>query len=562
MIVSTSADVSNYVHEPRPWHKHYPEGIRAMGLPYPRVPLYRLVEQTAAKHPDLNAVHFYGRKFTYRQMVGAMNQVANVLVAIGVKPGDRVALMMPNCPQYPMAYYGILKAGGIVVQVNPLYVENEIEYICNNSGATVMIVSDVLYPKVAGARAKTGLEHVFVSKLMQVPFGPEAKSLEEAMAGAAYTDPGVEVDADSVAVLQYTGGTTGVSKGAMLTHVNLVANVVQVQEWFKPIEMQPGEERMLTILPLFHSYGMTCCMNFGFARGSELILLPKFDLKEVMETIKATRPTSFPGVPTMYVAVNSFPNAEEYGVGSIQVCNSGGAAAPVEVINTFEKRFGAVITEGYGLSEASPVTHCNPVSGLRKVGSIGPAYPDTDCRIVDVETGTREMGVGETGELIIRGPQVMKGYWNMPEETERALRTFESETWLYTGDIGKMDEDGYFYITDRKKDMIIVSGFNVYPRDVEEALYKHPAVQEAVVAGVPDAYQGESVKAYVVLKAGQSLTAEELDKHCRTQLAAYKIPRLYEFREALPKSAVGKVLRRVLVEEERKKLAQQQAQQQ
>ncbi len=542
----------------RPWHKHYVEGVRT-SLEYPEVPLFRLLDQTAARHPDLPAIDFYGRKMTYRELAGATCKLANALIEMGVRPGDRVALMMPNCPQYVISYYGILRAGAIVAQANPLYVEREIEYLCNNAGATVMLVADVLYPKVQAALPKTGLKQVLVAKLGGNPqLGPEASSFEEALQSAPHTPPDVAVTPESVAVLQYTGGTTGVSKGAMLTHRNLVANVIQTAEWFKPSALPPGEERVLTVLPLFHSYGMTCCMNYGIYRGAELVLLPKFDPQEVLETIKRTRPTSFPGVPTMYVAVNSHPKAEEYGVSSINVCNSGGAAMPGEVMKQFESRFGATVVEGYGLSEASPVTHCNPLSGLRKPGSIGLALPDTDCKIVDVETGTKEMPPGEVGELIIKGPQVMAGYWQMEEETKHALREFEGETWLYTGDICKMDEDGYVYVTDRKKDMIIAGGYNIYPREVEEAIYLHPAVQEAVVAGVPDAYLGETVKAYVVVRPGQSLTEEELIAHCKQNLAAYKVPRKVEFRESLPKSAVGKVLRRVLVEEEKRKLAGEQ----
>jgi long-chain acyl-CoA synthetase len=379
--------------------------------------------------------------------------------------------------------------------------------------------------------------------------------MEAVIEAAPHTDPGVTVTPEMVAVLQYTGGTTGVSKGAMLTHANLVANVIQTNEWFGPGRDPSVVDRFLTILPLFHSYGMTVCMNFGIFVGAELILLPKFDLQEVLDTIKRTQPSFFPGVPTMYVAVHSHASAEEYGISSIRFCNSGGAAMPVEVMHQYEARFGSTIVEGYGLSEASPVTHCNPLSGLRLPGSIGIAYPDTVCKIVDIETGEKELLPREQGELIIRGPQIMAGYWRMPEETAHALRQFEGETWLYTGDICKMDENGYIYVTDRKKDMIIAGGFNIYPREVEEALYLHEAVQEAVAAGVPDAYRGETVKAYVVLKPGHTLTAEELEAHCRKHLAAFKVPRLYEFRSSLPKSAVGKLLRRVLVEEERRKLA-------
>ena len=537
------------------WLKHYPEGVRAH-LEYPAVPLFRFLDQTAAQNPTAPAIDFYGRKLNYMQLLGAANKCANALKAMGVQPGDRVALMMPNCPQYVIGYFGILKAGAIVAQVNPLYVEREIEYLCSNAGAKVMLVADLLYPKVAAALPNTGLEQVLVATLKgDVPLGPEAQRMEAVIETAPHTDPGVTVTPEMVAVLQYTGGTTGVSKGAMLTHANLVANVLQTNEWFAPGRDSSSVDRFLTILPLFHSYGMTVCMNFGIFVGAELILLPKFELQEVLDTIKRTQPSFFPGVPTMYVAVHSHGSAEEYGISSIRFCNSGGAAMPVEVMHQYEARFGSTIVEGYGLSEASPVTHCNPLSGLRQPGSIGIAYPDTVCKIVDIETGEKELPPGEQGELIIRGPQIMAGYWRMPEETAHALRQFEGETWLYTGDICKMDENGYIYVTDRKKDMIIAGGFNIYPREVEEALYLHEAVQEAVAAGVPDTYRGETVKAYVVLKPGHTLTAEELEAHCRKHLAAFKVPRLYEFRSSLPKSAVGKLLRRVLVEEERRKLA-------
>ncbi|MFZ5818096.1 MAG: long-chain-fatty-acid--CoA ligase [Bacillota bacterium] len=548
---------------PKPWLKHYPEGVRPSGIEYPKIPLFALLDQAAEKYPDRPATYFYGRRLTYRQLAGSANRFANALRLLGVGRGDRVMLMMPNCPQFVIAFYGILKSGATVIQTNPLYVEREIEYQANDSRARVIVTVDMLLPRVLNARPNTGLQHVIATRLKgEPPIGHELISFEMAMQAASDADPKVEVDPmEDVAVFQYTGGTTGPSKGAMLTHHNLVTNVVQLNEWLNPLEAPADGERILTILPLFHSYGMTVCMNMGIYRGAELILLPKFELPEVMETIKATRPTSFPGVPTMYVAVNSFPNAEAYGVGSIQVCNSGGAAMPVEVMKTFESRFGASISEGYGLSEASPVTHSNPVAGLKKPGSIGIPFPDTTCRVVDLETGTRDVAPGEMGEIIIRGPQIMKGYWNKPEETANALRVLDGETWLYTGDIGTMDEDGYFYITDRKKDMILAGGYNIYPREIEEVLFQHPAVLEAVAAGVPDPYLGETVKAYIVVKPGQSVTEAELDRFCRQQLAAYKVPRRYEFRDALPKSAVGKVLRRILVEEERAKLSAAQAEQ-
>ncbi|PZN07510.1 MAG: long-chain fatty acid--CoA ligase [Bacillota bacterium] len=537
----------------RPWLKHYPANVPAH-LDYPEVPLHELVAQRAREHPDLPALRYYMVRMTYGELWARVNRCAAALAALGVAKGDRVALMLPNCPQYVIAYYATLRLGAIVAQVNPLYTPRELTHLIGDSGAKVLIVADAVYPTVQAALGDLRLEHILVARLLgNVQPGPEAKSFEDLLAGAAGEPPAVAIDPrDDVAVLQYTGGTTGRSKGAMLTHFNLVANVVQTQHWFPAEErMKAGEGRILTILPLFHSYGMTVCMNYGLASGYELILVPRFELSEVMEIIRATRPHFFPGVPTMYVAVNNYPNAEEYGVGSIEFCNSGGAAMPLEVMNAFERRFGARVVEGYGLSEASPVTHSNPVRGLRKPGSIGIPYPDTDAEIVDVETGTRVLGPGEVGELRIRGPQVMKGYWNRPEETAETLR----DGWLYTGDIAKMDEDGYFYIVDRKKDMIIASGYNVYPREVEEVLYEHPAVAECCVAGVPDPYRGETVKAYIVPRPGRSVTADEIIAFCRERLAAYKVPKLVEFRRELPKTAVGKVLRRVLVEEEKARLA-------
>jgi long-chain acyl-CoA synthetase len=535
----------------KPWLRSYPPGVPAT-LSYPEVPVYSLLADSAARWPDLPAVRFYQTRLTYAQVWNQALRAANALVELGIKKGDRVALMLPNCPQYLAAYYGALRAGAIVVQVNPLYTPRELQYILNNSGAETIVVADALYPVVQQALPNTPLKRVFVTRLRgAVEIGPEARSFEEALAAASPEPPEVPISAHDVAVLQYTGGTTGVSKGAMLTHFNLVANVTQIIG-VNPERDKPGEGRFLVVIPLFHVYGMTVCMNYGLAIGMELILLPRFDLAEVMETIKATQPTYFPGVPTMYVAVNSFPNAESYGVSSIRYYNSGAAPMPIEVMQTFESRFGGKILEGYGLSEASPFTHGHPPAARRKPGTVGIPAPDTESEIVDLETGTKVLPIGDIGEIRIRGPQVMTGYWQMPEETAVALR----DGWLYTGDIGKMDEDGYFSIVDRKKDMIIASGYNVYPRDVEEVLYEHPAIKEACVAGVPDSYRGETVKAYVVLRPGAQLDADTLTAYCKERLAAYKVPKIVEFREALPKSAVGKILRRVLVDEEKQKLGE------
>ncbi|ACZ40409.1 long-chain-fatty-acid--CoA ligase [Sphaerobacter thermophilus] len=538
----------------RPWLAHYPPGVPAT-LEYPEVTLDQFIEQSVAKHADLTALRFATISMTYRELWGRVLRCAAALAELGIGKGDRVALMLPNCPQYVIAYFGTLRAGGIVVQVSPLSTPRELVHHLSTSGAETIVVADMLYPMVQAVLPQVNLRNVLVTRLRgEVTPGPEARAFEEVLMSTTGAPPDVQVTPDDVAVLQYTGGTTGIAKGAMLTHRNLVVNVLQSAAP-NPDFPSGADLRVLTVLPLFHVYGMTVCMNLGLARGGELILLPRFEPAEVLETIKATQPTSFPGVPTMYVAINSVPNAEEYGVGSIRFCNSGGAPMPLEVMEAFEQRFGATIIEGYGLSETSPVTHVNPATGLRKPGTIGIPVPDTDAEIVDIDTGTRVLPPGEPGELRIRGPQVMAGYWGMPEETADAMR----DGWFYTGDIATMDEDGYFTIVDRKKDMILASGLNVYPREVEEVLYEHPAVLEAGVIGVPDPYRGESVKAYVVLKPGASATAEELEAYCREHLSAYKVPHAFEFRDTLPKSGVGKVLRRVLVEEERQRTPEETA---
>ncbi|GER66873.1 long-chain-fatty-acid--CoA ligase [Weizmannia acidilactici] len=533
--------------ENKVWHAVYQDEI-PKEIEVPDYPLHQILAYTAQKFPDQNAISFYGRKMTYTDLYKASLAFASALQQKGVKKGDRVAIMLPNCPQYVVAYYGTLTAGAIITQVNPMYVEPEIKHILNDSGAETMVVLDDVYPKVKAVRAETALKNVVVASLKPAPVPLEDGELFDAFlqSGGDFTPPRFDPEHD-VAVLQYTGGTTGRSKGAMLTHRNLLANLIQTSEYFKPV-IEPGKERVLTVIPLFHVFGMTCAMNYAVYTGAESIMLPRFELEEVLKTIKETQPTYFPGVPTMYIAITNHPKAMEYGIHSIKTCNSGSAPMPMGLLREFEEKTGAVIVEGYGLSEASPVTHCNPVFGRRKPGSIGVGLPSTDYKIVDVATGMEELKPGETGELIVKGPQVMKGYWNMPEETAEALR----DGWLYTGDIAKMDEEGYVYIVDRKKDMIIASGYNVYPRDVEEVLYAHPAVKEAVVIGVPDPYRGETVKAYVVLKEGHELSEEALKEFCSAHLAPYKRPKIIEFRNALPKTNVGKILRRKLREEEKK----------
>ncbi|MDK2889301.1 MAG: long-chain acyl-CoA synthetase [Thermoanaerobacter sp.] len=529
-----------------PWLSFYEEGVPST-LEYPDKTMPELLEQAAADWPDRTAIIFSGVEINYRTLAGMVHRFAAALADLGVKKGDRVALMSPNCPRYVIGYMAIQKIGAVVVQVNPMYTERELEHLLVDSGAEVIIAYDALYPRIKAIRGVTPLKHVILFSLgqSQYPAEPDVLQAEKMLAGAPSSPPEVKIDPlEDLAVLQYTGGTTGIPKGAMLTHRNVVANALQVVAWFTGC--QYGQERMLSVLPFFHVYGMTVAMNFAVVIAATQIILPRFEINQVLECINTYRPTLFPGVPTMYVAFNNHPRVKDYDVRSIKYCISGSAPLPVEVAEKFEELTGGYLVEGYGLSETSPVTHCNPLRGKRKVGSIGLPLPDTLCKIVDVETGERELPPGEAGELCIKGPQVMKGYWNMPEETAGTLR----DGWVYTGDIARMDEEGYFYIVDRKKDMIVAGGFNIYPREVEEVLFEHPKVQEAVVAGIPDPYRGETVKAFVVLKQGQTATEEELIQYCRGKLAAYKVPRQVEFRDSLPKTIVGKVLRRYLREEE------------
>lgn len=535
------------------WLKSYPADVRP-SVDYPNISLGEQLDQTVAKMPEHVAMIFAGREITYAQFGAQVNRLANALAGLGVKKGDRIGLMGPNCPQWEIAYYAVLKLGAIVVQTNPMYMERELAFQMKDAGATGIIVMDALYPRVKAIREETGLQLV-------VTFSFQGQKIEEEgvydfntlIAQADSTPPQVEINPEEdIAVLQYTGGTTGVSKGVMLTHRNLVVNCYQVIEWAGGVEY--GKERVLTALPVFHVYGMSNCVNYAVAIAATQIIVPRFEVQEILEAIRLYKPTFFPGAPAMFIGINNFPNKDEYvdALASIRHCVSGSAPLPVEVAEQFKNiTKGRVnIAEGYGLSEASPVTHCNPLDRPSRPGSIGLPFPDTDCVIMDLETGTKPLPPGEVGELCIRGPQVMKGYWNNPEETAIVLR----DGWLYTGDIAKMDEDGYFYIVDRKKDMILASGFNIYPRDIEEVLYEHPKVREAAVAGIPDPKRGETVKAYIVLQPGEEATEEEFIAYCRTKLATYKVPRYVEFRDSLPRTAVGKLLRRQLVAEEKAKM--------
>ncbi|AKU27546.1 AMP-dependent synthetase [Geobacillus sp. LC300] len=525
----------------------YPEHV-SFYIDIPDKTVCDVLQERAGEFGSQPALTFYDKTITYAELAAAVNRFASSLQARGVQKGDRVAIMLPNCPQYVIAYYGILQAGAIVTQVNPMLVERELAYLLKDSGAKMIVIYEPLYPRLAAVRGETAVEQAVTVSLGAPPSVALAEgdvTFDEFLAAGSGAVRPVSIESThDVAVLQYTGGTTGRSKGAMLTHRNIFANVLQCAEFFKGT-FELGKERYLTVIPLFHVFAMTSGMNLAIYQGAENILLPRFELKEVLETIRDKQPTVFPGVPTMYVAITNTPGVEQYGISSIKTCNSGSAPMPLELMRDFESKTGAVVLEGYGLSEASPVTHCNPPFAARKPGTVGIGMPLTEYKVVDVATGTQELPPGEVGELIIRGPQVMKGYWNMPEETAAALR----DGWLYTGDLASIDEEGYVTIVDRKKDLIIAGGYNIYPREIEEVLYEHPAVREAAAIGVPDPYRGETVKAIIVLKDGQQASEEDILAHCRKNLAAYKVPRIIEFRTELPKTNVGKILRRALREE-------------
>ena len=557
----------------KPWLKFYEPHVPEH-LDYPETTMPAVLEETARKYPDHTALIFNNAKITFREYNEAVDRFAAALQGLGVKKGDRVAVHLLNCPQFPIAYYAVLRIGGIVVPCNPVYTAREMRHQLKDSGAEVIVTLSMMYPIIKQIRAETKLRHVIVANIKtylppllrilftlfkekkgghRVDISGDANTywFTDVLAkGPARPQP-VELSWDDTAVLMYTGGTTGISKGAELTHQNILVNAQQCKVWISAGE---AEDISLTALPLYHSFAMTTCMNMDTLIGAAMLLIPNpRDLEDVLKNITKHKPTFYPGVPAMYVAINNYPDLSKYDVSSIKACVSGAAGLPVEVQKRFQELTGAKLVEGYGLSEATPVTHANPIYGENRVGTIGVPWPDTEVKIVDVETGEQVLGAGEAGELCIHGPQVMKGYWNMPEETANTLR----EGWLYTGDIAVMDEDGYFKIVDRKKDMILgAGGFNVYPREIEDVLYEHPKVLEVAAAGIPVAGKGERVKVYVVLKEGETATEEEIIAFCRENLAPYKVPKFVEFRTDLPKTMVGKILRRVLVEEDKKKMGQ------
>ncbi|PLT30219.1 AMP-binding protein [Peribacillus deserti] len=562
------------MNEQKLWLQHYPEEIPAE-LEYSGEPLQNYLKQSAAKFPEKSAIHFMGKEISYKSIYESALKFACYLKSLGIEKGDRVAIMLPNTPQSVIAYFGSLMAGAVVVQTNPLYMERELEYQMKDSGAKVILTLDILFPRAAKIMPQTSLQHIIVTAIKDyLPFPKNVvypfiqkkqyglvvkvkhegnhHLFTEIMKMGVPDEPALDIDVDEdLALLQYTGGTTGYPKGVMLTHKNLVANAEMCSAWLYK-DKEKGHN-ILGILPFFHVFGMTTVMIFSIMEGRKMTLLPKFDVLTTLKTIHKEKPTLFPGAPTMYIAILNYPDLHKFDVSSITACISGSSPLPVEVQERFEKLTGGKLVEGYGLTETSPVTHSNFLWDRPRVkGSIGVPWPDTIAAILSMETG-EELGPNEIGELAVKGPQVMKGYWNRPEDTEQTFK----DSWLLTGDIGYYDDKGYFYIVDRKKDMIIAGGFNIYPREIEEVLYEHEAVLEAVVAGVPDPYRGETVKAYIVLKEGKQLTEEEMNAYARKHLAAYKVPRIYEFREELPKTAVGKILRRALVDEEKKKMDDQ-----
>jgi len=552
-----------------PWLDSYPPGVPEH-VEVPPANLARLLADAARAYPHAPALHFEGRTTSYAELADRAWRFAAALARLGVTRGSRVGLILPNCPQAVVALFGALRLGAVVVQNNPLYTERELERQLADAGVEVLICLDLVYGRVKAVRERVGIREVIVtSTLDELPalkrvlahytrrgraasagIGREepVRRWRDLLRQGAEKAPETAVDpAADPALLQYTGGTTGVAKGVLLSHANLAANVEQVRAWFPDADL--GHEVMMAVLPFFHVYGLTVCLLLGIRLRAALVVLPRFDLHRVLAAIDHYRPTLFPGVPTMYVAVNNAVAKGGHDLSSIKACLSGAAPLPMEVAERFERFSGGRLVEGYGLSESSPVAIANPIYGKRKAGTIGMPLPDTLARVADPADPSRTLPVGEAGELALRGPQVMLGYWNRPDESAQVLR----DGWLLTGDMAVMDEEGYFSIVDRKKDLIISGGYNIYPREVEEVLYEHPKVQEVCVAGVPDPYRGETVKAFVVLRQGERVTADELRDLAKSKLAAYKVPRVVEFRDELPKTLVGKVLRRALVDEDRAK---------
>jgi long-chain acyl-CoA synthetase len=546
--------------ESKPWFRFWPTDVPKI-IRYPLVPLHEVLTRTAKEHPKKTAIAYVENEMTYAELDSLSDQFAGALAKLGVKKGDRVAVFLPNIPQFVIAYFGILKIGAVLTAISPLHKEREVECQLSDSEAETIIALDALYPIVDKIWRKTTLKNAVVTSLEEyasktasspskIEQAPNVYSFQTLLKEKVSKPPQVVINpTEDLAALQYTGGTTGTAKGAMLTHMNLVSNAIAFAAWIKGT---PVQETFLTALPLFHIYGMTTSMNVPISLAAKIVLLPRFDPMAALESIQKHRVTVFCGVPTMYSVLLANPDLCKFDLTSIRVCISGASSLPPQVQKRFMEITGGFLAEGYGLTEAAPVTHCTPVDRTMKtvkVGSIGLPLPDTDARIVDVETGEKTLKPGETGELAVKGPQVMKGYWKNQEETALVLRG----GWLLTGDIGKMDQDGYFYLTDRKKDLIKYKDYSVYPREIEDVIYEHPAVKFCAVVGKPDPTMGEVPKAFIVLKDGAKATETEIMAFIKDKVASYKAVREVEFRTELPISSAGKILRRMLQEEEKKK---------
>ena len=553
----------------RPWFKSWPKGV-PKNIEYPEISLFDLLRKTAEKYPSNTALVYFGREISYEELIQAADRFATALSHLGVKKGDKIALFLPNMPSFIVSYYGSIRIGAVVTAISPLYKEREVEHQLSDSEAETIVVLDLLYPMVEKVWRKTQLKNVVVTSLKdhmpiakaflgsllkkipsrKVERKPNVHHLKDLLSKFEPKPPTVEISPkEDLAGLQYTGGTTGTAKGAMLTHMNLVSNAVSCAAWLRGTE---GQETFLAVLPLFHIYGMTTGMNAPIYLAGKVVLLPRFDLVATFKAIQDHKVTVFCGAPTMYSMLLAHPDMDKYNCRSVRFCISGSAPLPPEVQRKFMDLTGGVLVEGYGLTESSPVTHCNPLDRTMetvKIGSIGLPWPDTEAKIVDMNTGEKELMTGEIGELVIKGPQIMRGYWKMPEETSDVLRN----GWLFTGDIGKMDEDGYFYITDRKKELIKYKGYSVYPRELEDVLHEHPAVKICGVVGKADHVAGEIPKAFVVLKEGKNATEKEIMNFVNEKVSPYKAIREVEFRTELPMTMVGKVLKRALQTEEREK---------
>ena len=541
------------------WMANYEKGIKP-SLQYPEIPVFHLLERTVRRYPQRVATNFNGATMSYRDLFVQVNKLGAALAGLDIKKGDRVGVIMPNCPQAVISYFAILQLGAVAVFINPIHVEMELVFQINDAGIKNLIIIDSSYRKISNIKDKINLDNLIVTgihdyltfpynilyplkqksggRAAEIPYRKGLYNFTKLIKNAPSQPVDVKINPrEDLAVLQYTGGITGTPKGAMITHYNMVANVTQFREWYSGCK--GGEERVLGVLPFSHIYGLTCVLNFGVYIGATLILMPRFDINGVLKIINKYRPSFFPGVPTMYIAINNHPDVKKYDISSIDFCICGAAPLPMDVQDKFEQLTGARLVEGYGLTEASPITHCNPVRGKRKVGSIGLPLSDTMAKIVDMKTGETEMGVGEVGELVISGPQVMKGYWNNPDETEMTIKN----GWLHTGDIAEMDKDGYFFIINRKKDMIISGGYNIYPREVEEVLKRHPKVEEVVAVAMPDDYYGEVVKVFVYSRGATKILEDELRDYCLNKLAPYKIPKVFEISKEKPHKKTGVGLR-------------------